>query len=67
MTYNYNNISTEPTLKQIHIDVAASSMTDKTIEYCVWDEDSASLKVTFTNTLSTSDKNELDTIVANNS
>lgn len=70
-TYTYTNKSKEPDLKQIHLDVAASLMSDKVIEWCRWDEGNDGLKetlqVVFTNELSDADKTKLDTIVTNNS
>jgi len=67
MTYNYANITNEPNLTQIHLDVGSSSMTDKTIEWCSWEQDTSDLKICFTNTLDAADKTELDTIISNNS
>ena len=64
--YNYTSIQAVD-IHQIHIDVAASAMTDKTIEWCRWDEDNTTLQVEFTNVLSGADKTKLDTIVTNNS
>lgn len=76
MEYTYTNIDTKPDLSSfddddnaisgIHYDVENSEMTDKSIEYCVWYEDTEILKVTFTNSLSTSDKSILDTIINDN-
>ena len=75
--YTYTGKTTEPTFRTydvlhvldggIHFDVDNSTMTDKTIEYCRWDAESADLNVYFTNALSTDDKTKLDTIVVNNS
>jgi len=42
-----------------------SAMTDKSYEYCSWDEDSGELEIFFTGTLSAPDKAILDDIVAN--
>jgi hypothetical protein len=42
-----------------------SAMTDKSYEYCSWDEDSGELEIFFTNDLSVDDKAILDDIVAN--
>lgn len=67
MEYLYNNKSTSPNLDQIHIDINDSSMTDKSIEWCRWDENIQILKIVFTNELSANDKNILDSIVDNNS
>jgi len=67
MLYEYTNKATAPGLDQIHLDVAASEMTDKTIEWCRWDELTEILKVVFTNTLSAPDKTILYGIVVANS
>jgi hypothetical protein len=64
--YEYTNIADWPNLDGITSDVAASAMTDKSLEYCRWDEDDEILQVIFTNDLSAGDKSILDTIVANN-
>lgn len=65
--YKYENKNASPNLDGIHLDVVASAMTDKNIEYCRWDEDIAELKVWWADSLSGGDKTILDTIVANNS
>ena len=67
MQYNYSSKAVSVNIQGIHTDVAASTMTNKNIQGCTWDEDSTSLKVDFDVTLSSSDKTELDTIVTNNS
>jgi len=67
MLYEYTGKATMPNLDQIHLDVAASAMTDKTIEWCRWDEATEVLKVVFTNELIAGDKTILDAIVTNNS
>lgn len=67
MLYEYTGKVTMPNLDQIHLDVAASEMTDKTIEWCRWDEATGILKIVFTNTLSAPDKTILDNIVVDNS
>lgn len=67
MLYEYTNKITMPNLDQIHLDVAASAMTDKIIEWCRWDELTDVLKVTFTNELIAGDKTILDGIVVDNS
>lgn len=64
MEYTYNNKVTSPNLDNIHVDVNSSSMSEKSIEWCRWDESTSILKVKFTNTLSVDDKIILDTIVA---
>lgn len=42
-----------------------SAMTDKSYEYCSWDEETGELEIFFTNDLSAGDKTILDDIVAN--
>ncbi len=76
MTYDYTNIETSPNLSSadingvlasgIHYDVENSAMTDKTLEYCTWHEDTQLLIVVFTGTLSGADKALLDGIVTDN-
>jgi len=61
--YHYENKPNSLVLTYIHDEVTASAMTDKSIEYCRWDEDGAHLCVTFTNELSAGDKTILDGIV----
>lgn len=65
--YEYSNKAIDPDLPQIHIDVEASEMTNKDIDYCIWNEDDEILRVYWTGSLDANDKTELDTIVANNS
>lgn len=65
--YEYTGKTTEPDLDQIHTDVAASAMTDKTIEYCIWDDSTDKLCTWFANALSGADKTAFDTVVTNNS
>lgn len=67
MLYEYTGKITMPNLDQIHLDVAASEMTDKAIEWCRWDEVTEILKVVFTNELIAGDKTILDGIVVANS
>ena len=67
MEYLYNNKLISPSLDQIHIDINDSLMTDKSIEWCRWDEGIQILKIVFTNELSTNNKSILDSIVDNNS
>jgi len=67
MLYEYTDKVNMPDLDQIHLDVASSVMTDKTIEWCRWDELTNILKVVFTNTLIAGDKTILDAIVVDNS
>jgi len=45
--------------------IEESAMTDKSYEYCSWDEDTGELEIFFTNDLSPADKLILDDIVAN--
>ena len=66
INYEYENKITSPNLDDIHLDVSASDMVDKSIEYCRWDEKTQLLKVIFTNELSSGDKNKLDIIISNN-
>jgi len=64
-TYTYTGKSTRPTnLYVIHTDVAASTMTNKNIQHCEWEEDTAEIKVTFDVELSGADKTELDGFLA---
>ena len=67
MLYEYTDKTNMPNLDQIHLDVASSAMTDKTIEWCRWDELTDILKVVFTTTLIAGDKTILDGIVVDNS
>jgi len=53
-----------PHIPYIHEEVSSSVMTDKSIEWCRWDDLDDSLKVNFTNILSGDDKTILDGIVA---
>lgn len=62
MLYEYSKTQL-PRLSQIHADVIASAMTDKSMEWCNWEEDEQKLKVNFTNTLIAEDKTILDGIV----
>ena len=72
MKLSITHDSGRPNSAQIHVDVAASAMTDKSIEYCLWDKeitngrDAEDLHVIFTNSLIQADKDILDTIVTNN-
>jgi len=61
--YIYNNIDAEPNLEYIHEQVALSSMVNKNIQYCRWDEDVEQLQVLFDVDLVEADKAILDTIV----
>jgi len=65
--YQYTDKTISPNLDQIHLDIAASTMTDKSVNYCRWDENDALLRIFFDNALSEDDKTALDTIVTNNS
>jgi len=62
MLYEYTKTQL-PCLCYIHDEVEASAMTDKSIEWCNWEESEQKLKVNFTNTLSTGDETILDDIV----
>lgn len=65
--YQYTEKTTSPNLTGIHSGVAASTMVDKTLDYCSWNDDDCILHVFFTNALDAGDKTELDTIVSSNS
>jgi hypothetical protein len=65
--YEYQNKDTSVNLTQIHLDVASSALTDKTIEWCRWDESTKCLRIIFTNELTSEDKAILDQIVTDNS
>ena len=65
--YDYTGKTTNPDAVQIQTDVAASAMTDKTIEWVRWDADVSEVCISFTNALDGTDKTTLDTIVSNNS
>jgi hypothetical protein len=67
VTYQYPNKVTCPDLALIHIDVASSEMTNKTVQWCRWDQDTGILIVCFESVLNESDKAILDTIVQNDS
>ncbi len=67
MEYNYSSKTTSVDLDGINVDVASSTMTNKNIQGSSWHEDSTALKVEFDVSLSIDDKNDLDTIVTNNS
>ena len=54
-------------IKIKNLDVESSAMTDKTIEWCRWDESTTYLCVIFTNELTSEDKAILDQIIADNS
>jgi len=66
-TYVYPNKTTLPDLGTIHTDVTASTMVDKALNGCTWDEGTQDLNVVFINILSGADKVKLDTIVTDNS
>ena len=63
--YEYNSIINSPNLEYIQEEVLESEMTNKTIEYCRWNEENSILLVFFTNSLSGDDKAILDTVVSN--
>ena len=64
--YNYTGKTISPDGTQIHVDVAASTMTVKDIIFCRWDKSDEILKVHFTTELGAPDKTTLDGIVADN-
>lgn len=66
VTYNYEDKPTAPDTDQIHVDVAASMMTDKNIVGCRWDESIEILKVVWQESLSAEDKTLLDGIITDN-
>lgn len=53
-----------PDLDAIEIDIAASAMTNKTVDFMRWDQDGETLKIAFEVALSAGDKDILDAIVA---
>jgi len=61
--YKYDNKPTPQNLDKIHAEVATSAMTDKKIEWCRWDEETAILQVVWTDALGAADKAILDGIV----
>ena len=63
MNYTYSLASESPNLDFIHEQVAISTMVDKQIDYCRFDEDEQLLQVIFFNELSAEDKLILDGIV----
>ena len=50
----------------IHFDVPLSDMTNKNIQYCMWEQGKALLHVYWDAELTSEDKSKLDVIVANN-
>jgi len=66
MIYLYENIWTEPNLDGIHSDVFLSTMINKSISYCRWDESNGTLSVVWDEELNNEDKFILDTIVSTN-
>lgn len=62
--YIYSDINLVNELDTIHIEIASSLMTDKSISYCIWKELDLSLEVYLENELNSSDKIILDTIIA---
>jgi hypothetical protein len=63
MLYEYVNIGSIPNLDNIHLDIASSEMSNKTINYCRWDKETEILIIDFSNELIPSDKLKLDDIV----
>lgn len=65
MKYIYNNITNSPNLQYIHLEIteSGSTMENKSIEWCRWDEDPSTLQINFENELSSSDKTKLDLII----
>ena len=61
--YDYDNIELGNSLGSIHIAVAESLMTNKTILYCIWKESTSYLVIYFENEISVADKLILDSIV----
>lgn len=76
MNYIYENISELPNLNTenteensisgIHYDIENSEMTNKSINWCEWNEDTEKLTINYNEELSQDDKDILDTIVTNN-
>lgn len=64
--YTYTNKAVSPDIMGINTSVVLSSMTNKNILYCNWDQGTQLLDVVWGNDLSSEDKTLLDTIVANN-
>lgn len=65
--HSYTGKTTAPDLDQIHTDVAASTMTNKNIQYCSWDEGTTLLDIFYDVEVTGSDKTKLDTIITDNS
>jgi len=65
ITYEYENIKS-PDLDAIQNVIIKSSMADKSIQYCRWDEETKKLQTIFKNELSADDKIILDEIVNSN-
>jgi hypothetical protein len=66
-TYGYNELGELILISGIQFDVANSDMDNKDIVCGTWWAETELLSLTFTGTLSTSDKSILDSIVENNS
>lgn len=64
MEYLYTGIVIAPNLIKLEGEIDSSAMTDKSIEWCRWDESSSELKLLFTNSLIAADKTILDGLVA---
>ena len=66
MLYVYHNIYNIDTT-QVHIDISASEiLTDKNIIGCAWKESTKILKINWASSISTADKDELDSIIQSN-
>jgi len=61
--YIYSDATRQPNLNLIHVDVAASDMTNKNLEYCSYDQDSSQITVSFDGTLNSPDETSLNGIV----
>ena len=76
MEHEYNNITNEPSFTEfnesgeliggIHYDVEHSEMTNKSLEYCRWDEGTSKAFFKFTTQLDTEDLAIFDDIVSDN-
>jgi hypothetical protein len=71
--YKYFNRATSPNLKAldeegvlisgIHYDIENSTMDNKNVDWCRWDEDTQCVTIYFDEALTTADKDKLDTIM----
>lgn len=62
MEYSYLKIDA-PDLDKIHFDVENSTMNNKSIDFCLWNEKEKVLKIFWLNELSYEDKTMLDLII----